>query len=185
MDPVGERTDAARRRRHIVVLLVFLGIIALLIFAFRAVLMPFLVALFIAYLIDPVVERMAPVRVFRGHGLGRGGAIVVLYVAFLFVVYLGIKFAGPALARQVRQIRTDLPNAQAWADMRAFRAPVVRTHEYNFFVLVTLTLIHVAAAVLGELREGGGLISAMFTGRKVFDRPPVDLPDDAGKSTES
>lgn len=116
MDPVGERTDVARRRRHIVILLVFLGIIALLIFAFRAVLMPFLVALFVAYLIDPVVERMAPVRVFRSYPLGRGGAIVVLYLVFLFLVYLAIKFAGPALAGQVRQVRTDLPAAQEWAE---------------------------------------------------------------------
>jgi hypothetical protein len=29
--------------------------------------------------------------------------------------------------------------------------------------------------VLTELREGGGVISAMFTGRKVHDQPPIDL----------
>jgi Ni/Fe-hydrogenase 1 B-type cytochrome subunit len=31
-----------------------------------------------------------------------------------------------------------------------------------------------------ELREGGGIVSAMFTGRKVFDRKPVD---DVGASS--
>lgn len=60
--------------------------------------------------------------------------------------------------------------------MRAFRSPWVETHEYNFFVLVALAVVHIAAAVFGEIREGGALISAMFTGRKAFDRVPVDLP---------
>jgi VIT1/CCC1 family predicted Fe2+/Mn2+ transporter len=35
-------------------------------------------------------------------------------------------------------------------------------------------VIHIVGVVVTELREGGGLVSAMFTGRKVFDRKPVD-----------
>jgi cytochrome b len=34
--------------------------------------------------------------------------------------------------------------------------------------------IHIVGVVVTELREGGGLVSAMFTGRKVFDRKPAD-----------
>ena len=30
------------------------------------------------------------------------------------------------------------------------------------------------AVVMTELREGGGLVSAMITGRKTLDQPPVD-----------
>lgn len=66
-------------------------------------------------------------------------------------------------------------NADAYANMRAFRAPIVRTHEYNFYVLLVLVAVHVAAAVVTELRERGNVISAMFTGRKVHDQTPVDL----------
>jgi cytochrome b len=82
----------------------------------------------------------------------------------------------PAL---VRPYAPETVNAEGYRTMRAFRSPWVRTHEYNFFVLITLVTIHVAAAVLAELREGGGLISAMFTGRKVFDRVPADVPSAA------
>ena len=66
-------------------------------------------------------------------------------------------------------------NAEAYAEMRAFRAPVVTTHEYNFYVLLGLIAIHIAAAVVSEFREGGNVISAMFTGRKVHDQSPIDL----------
>jgi cytochrome b len=66
-------------------------------------------------------------------------------------------------------------NAAAYAEMRGFRAPIVTTHEYNFYVLLFLIAIHIAAAVVTELREGGNVISAMFTGRKAHEHPPVDL----------
>ncbi len=66
-------------------------------------------------------------------------------------------------------------NATAYAEMRAVRAPVVTAHEYNFYVLLALIAIHIAAAVVTELREGGSVVSAMFTGRKMHEHPPVDL----------
>ena len=69
----------------------------------------------------------------------------------------------------------DTVNPDAYAEMREFRAPIVATHEYNFYVLLVLIAIHIGAAVVTELREGGSVISAMFTGRKVHDQPPVDL----------
>ena len=59
--------------------------------------------------------------------------------------------------------------------MRSFRGPIVRIHEYNFYLLIVLIAIHIAAAVVTEFREGGAVISAMFTGRKVHEREPADL----------
>jgi len=35
-------------------------------------------------------------------------------------------------------------------------------------------VLHILAVVVTELREGGSLVSAMFSGRKVLGRPPVD-----------
>jgi cytochrome b len=58
--------------------------------------------------------------------------------------------------------------------MRAFRAPIVETHELTYFILLALIAIHIASAVIAELKEGGTLISAMFTGRKIHGREPVD-----------
>ena len=79
-------------------------------------------------------------------------------------------------AALVRPYAPDTVDPDSYRAMRAFRSPWVRTHEYNFFLLVTLAVIHIAAAIFGEIKEGGGLISAMFTGRKAFDRVPADLP---------
>jgi len=67
-------------------------------------------------------------------------------------------------------------DAKAYADMRAFRAPFIAVHVYAFWFLAALILLHVVAVVVSEIREGGGLISAMFSGRKTLPRPPVDAP---------
>jgi cytochrome b len=69
----------------------------------------------------------------------------------------------PAL---VKPYAPDSVNAEAYAAMREFRSPFVEVHEYNFFILLTLIAFHIFVAVYAELREGGAIISAMFTGER-------------------
>jgi cytochrome b len=77
----------------------------------------------------------------------------------------------PAL---VRPYSPQTVNAAAYAEMRAFRSPIVSIHEYGFFILLSMIVFHVAAAVIVELKEGGAVISSMFTGRKIHSGRPVD-----------
>ncbi|MDX2477167.1 MAG: cytochrome b/b6 domain-containing protein [Gammaproteobacteria bacterium] len=65
-------------------------------------------------------------------------------------------------------------DAVAYEAMRTFRKPFITVHEYGFYVLLSLILIHILAVVMTELREGGNLISAMFTGKKVLNQTPAD-----------
>lgn len=62
----------------------------------------------------------------------------------------------------------------SWDAMRAFRSIVLTTHYWVFFALLAAIVLHIAGVIVTEMREGGGVVSAMFTGRKVFDRVPVD-----------
>ncbi len=65
-------------------------------------------------------------------------------------------------------------DAVAFEAMRAFRKPFITVHEYGFYILLGLILIHIVAVVMTELREGGNLISAMFSGNKVLSQTPAD-----------
>lgn len=62
----------------------------------------------------------------------------------------------------------------AYEAMRAFRKPFITVHYYGFYVLLAFAMIHILAVVVTELREGGNLISAMFSGKKVLSGPPAD-----------
>tara|TARA_R110000787_G_scaffold39789_10_gene99397 strand:+ start:521 stop:1180 length:660 start_codon:yes stop_codon:yes gene_type:complete len=72
---------------------------------------------------------------------------------------------------------SEMYDAAAYESMRSFRKPFITTHEYNFFALSFVISLHIAAVMLTEVREGGSIISAMFTGRKILGQKPIDERD--------
>jgi Ni,Fe-hydrogenase I cytochrome b subunit len=70
----------------------------------------------------------------------------------------------------------DVIDKASYQAMRAFRGPFVEVHEFAFYTLVILIVLHLIAVVLTELHEGGSITSAMFTGRKILKRRPPDAP---------
>ena len=58
--------------------------------------------------------------------------------------------------------------------LKAFKKPFGIIHLYSAYILMFIIVIHIAAVVYTEVREGGGIISAMFSGRKVLSGKPVD-----------
>jgi Ni/Fe-hydrogenase 1 B-type cytochrome subunit len=75
---------------------------------------------------------------------------------------------------QVRPYAPETVNPEAYAEMRKMRSPAVTVHEYMYFVLLGLIALHILAVVITEVKHGGSIISAMFTGRKILDAPPAD-----------
>jgi Ni/Fe-hydrogenase 1 B-type cytochrome subunit len=82
--------------------------------------------------------------------------------------------AGTDPATLVPYDKTGIDQA-AWDAMRAFRAPFITVHYWNFWLLCVAVAVHVIAVVVTEIIEGGGLVTAMFTGRKTLARRPADL----------
>jgi len=143
-----------------------------------------------AYIADFVAGRP---RQYLGHNpLGRL-AVSLLLLLLMTQAVTGLVLAGTDLfyppigawiAERIAAPGVDpaalVPYAKemydqaAYEAMRAFREPFITLHYYNFFVLLTFAVIHILAVVVTELREGGTLISAMFTGKKVLSEPPAD-----------
>lgn len=68
----------------------------------------------------------------------------------------------------------ELYDAESYKAMRAFRKPFITIHYYGFYTLLAFIAIHIVAVVITELREGGNLVSAMFSGKKILTKPPAD-----------
>jgi len=62
----------------------------------------------------------------------------------------------------------------AYKEMRDFRKPFITTHYYVFYILLAAVFLHLLGVVVTELKERNGLVSAMFTGKKVFVEKPFD-----------
>jgi Ni/Fe-hydrogenase 1 B-type cytochrome subunit len=68
----------------------------------------------------------------------------------------------------------DMLDPEAYQEMRAFRKPYIQTHYATFYVIIGLITVHIAAVVRSEVKLGGGLVSAMFTGKKTLASKPED-----------
>ncbi len=121
-----------------------------------------------------------------------------LMVAALFAVLLAMGGSGLMLAGTdiyyppfggsvkswIAEDRSDLEairpyskenvNESRYNEMRVLRKPFITTHETLYYVLLALIAAHIAGAVVTDVKERNGIISAMFTGRKVFGKRPVD-----------
>lgn len=64
---------------------------------------------------------------------------------------------------------------EAYAQMRELRKPIVTIHLYVFYSLLVVIFLHIIGVVTGELTEKSSLISAMFTGKKLFSKEPIDI----------
>ncbi len=65
-------------------------------------------------------------------------------------------------------------NPEAYTEMRQFRKPYIVIHYYAFYLLLLAIIIHILFIVITEIKENNGLVSAMFTGKKVTSKKPVD-----------
>lgn len=130
---------------------------------------------------------------YLGHNpLGRI-AITVLLILLLVQAVTGLLLAGtdlffPPLGRWVANwvaapgvdpatlvpYAPDMYDKVAFAAMRGFRKSIVSVHHYGFYVLLGVVFVHILAVVVTELRTGGNLVSAMFSGKKVLSEPPAD-----------
>ena len=104
---------------------------------------------------------------------------VILAGTDLFWPPFGGWFAGWVAAAgvdpaTVSPLAANTLDQAAYQAMRAFRRPVVMIHLYAFYALAGVVLLHLVAVIVTEIREGGSITSAMFTGRKIFKRPPED-----------
>lgn len=89
LDAPSDHVPPATRRANVLILLTFLGVFLALLIVFRTVLFPFLMAMFIAYLVEPVVAWVTKSKLF-GIRWARGPTIVLIYV----IVIGGVVFSA-------------------------------------------------------------------------------------------
>jgi len=91
---------------------IFYGVSAALVVAtiatFRAVLVPFLLALVVAYVLSPVVDALARVRVGK-VAVPRGLAVLVVYITLLAILAGAIAWGAPRLLAEAQRLARALP----------------------------------------------------------------------------
>ena len=59
--------------------------------------------------------------------------------------------------------------------IKSIKWPIGKIHKYSAYALIFMIILHIFFVIFAELKHGGGLISAMFTGKKLFKTKPIDI----------
>ncbi len=68
-------------------------------------------------------------------------------------------------------------NEEKFTQLKAFKKPFGTIHIYTSYFLMFMIVLHIAAVIRAEIKEGGTIISAMFTGKKYLHEKPHDNHD--------
>ncbi|MFB9069651.1 AI-2E family transporter [Pseudofulvimonas gallinarii] len=93
--------------------LVTVLVTAVLVYLLAPILTPFVFAALLAYLADPLVDRMERWSI-AGRALGRTGAVVVVFAAWVIILVLVLLWLVPMLERQIGRLINELPRYFQW-----------------------------------------------------------------------
>lgn len=130
-----------------------------LVYLLAPVLTPFVTAALLAYLADPLVDRMERWRV-KGYALGRTGAVVVVFMALILTLVLVLLWLVPMLERQVGRLINELPRYFQWFQETAL--PWVS--ERLGLETPTLDGGHVATLLGEHWKTAGGFAANVLAG---------------------
>lgn len=88
---------------HIFALIIVIALLVTFLYLVRSILPPFLIAFAVAWLLDPLLDRI------QKRGFSRILAVSAVYVAFLAVFVIGLVFLIPVIINQASQLANDLP----------------------------------------------------------------------------
>lgn len=143
-------------------LLAILAVIAYLVYLLAPVLMPFAIAAMLAYLGDPLADRL------ETFGLGRTLAVTIVFVVLLLLTVGALLLLIPLISRQVDNLIQNLPRYGEW--VRDTALPWLQAklrldpHMFDTGRLVDAVKEHMGSigTVLGKLsRSGVGVIMWM------------------------
>ncbi len=105
MTPNQQPAGGTRWTARLLLVALWLSVLAVLV-VFRAALFPFALAMVVAYLLEPLVRRLAAKEV-RGWRVPRWVAVIGLYLAFFLVIYLVGVAVVPQLYHELARLTRE------------------------------------------------------------------------------
>jgi len=144
--------------------LVLAGIIFLLglyfLFLIRGILFPFILAIVLAYILNPIVTSLEQL------GIPRVLAILIVYLAGIFVVFLIIVYGIPVVTRELNDLAEAIPELTVEARLyisylyREFRSITI---PESVSQVIDESIRNVEALVIREIRQMANTLLGLFS----------------------
>ena len=138
-------------------LLVFFLVTGGLIYLLAPILMPFVFAAILAYLGDPIADRLEILKI-KNYQLGRTNAVVIVFVVIFFIVSSILVILIPKIEQQISFFISNFPKYTAWLNVVVI--PWIETH-----LGWEISLIEgdkVLALLKGHWQKAGGGVLALM-----------------------
>ena len=96
------------RRGRFVVVITLLAALAVVLLFLHEILFPFLLALFLAYVLAPVIDRMHTWEI-RGYLVPRGFAVILVYLGILVILVGGGTYVVPRVTSELAKMVGQIP----------------------------------------------------------------------------
>ncbi|HZO86966.1 MAG TPA: AI-2E family transporter [Chthonomonadaceae bacterium] len=162
------RISAGNSRRWVRGILLFLGLVLALWLAYlvREIWLPLILALLIAMVLDPIVDRMER----RGWSRLRGAAVI--YLLFFITVAVILTFAVPAIITQASQVVSSIGQyLPSDSDTQTKRALLRLLHKAHANALVQNTVLNSSARIslaMGHLGMWFGNLAQGFAANLIW-----------------
>lgn len=160
MTPLGRRLRWYRVLVWTGLLAVGLGLV-LFFYRVRIILTPFVLAFFLAYLLEP------PVGVLVRRGLGRVWAIAIVYVGVALAVAAGVLLVLPKMVSELSRLAQALPEYAAGLETSL---AALQDHYQNLPIPVGIRaavdefVLRLQALAMGQVQSATGVVMGLFHG---------------------
>jgi len=134
--------ELIERWLRILLLIIGTGVFIFIFFQLKHILLPFVISIIIAYVLNPVV------RMIEARGIKRLTAVSLLLTVMMGGFALGLIFGVPALAAEIEKIQNRLP--QITKDMKVFALQLEGSLEENYPMIGSKPVIGPAFEALEE-----------------------------------
>ncbi|MGH7168177.1 MAG: AI-2E family transporter [Nitrospiraceae bacterium] len=156
--------------RDIGYLVAMVAAVGLLVYAVGRILLPFLAAFLLAYVLTPLVELL------ERHGVARRGAVAAIYGVFVLVLTSAFLYLIPALNEQMTTLQDKLPQYSSRAQEMLTRLQLDLEHGVPWFKQVNLaeTITQRSVSYVHRmLQRWPEILLSVFTLLSVFVLIPV------------
>lgn len=113
---------------------------------------------------------------YLGHNpLGRLAVLALVGLTLALTISGLVLSEGEVVEAILGAVLGDVTPDQFDQTVTTLKRFMFGVHRYAFFLMLAMSALHVTAVIVTQAVEGGALVSAMFTGRKVTAKEPVDL----------
>ncbi len=143
------------------------------------------------------IKQGTPIA-YAGHNPLGQISVVVIFLCLLTMAVTGLIRAGTDIyyppfgsiaAEYVAQpgvdpaslvpYDTSAVDKEKYDALKTFKQPFGTIHIYTAYLLMFLIIVHISAVIRVEIKQGGSIISAMFTGKKILRDKARDTADQA------